>query len=122
MLVETANTPIAAEAPRARAPAAPTPPVSQATVQPRRSDALDRVAEPGRVAEPARSEEASSRSRLAYDDELSRVFVEIVDPDSGEVVQRFPPEQIVRHIKALIEEAGFSANRDGTGILVDQSV
>lgn len=47
-----------------------------------------------------------SRYRLAYDEELSRVFVELLDPDSGEVVQRYPPEELVRHMQDLLEEAG----------------
>lgn len=47
-----------------------------------------------------------SHYRLTYDEELSRVFVELLDPDSGEVVQRYPPEELVRHMQNLLEKSG----------------
>lgn len=65
---------------------------------------------------------SSSRSRLTYDDELSRVFVEIVDPGSGEVLSRFPPEQLIRHIDSLIEQELVPESQKNTGFLVDRSV
>ena len=74
---------------------------------------------------PSRSEvlnDATRRGRLAFDEELSRVFVEIVDHDSGEVVLRFPPEQIVRHIVELKEAKAQAANSDGTGLVLNQVV
>lgn len=64
----------------------------------------------------------SSRSRLTYDTELSRVFVEIVDPKSGEVVQRFPPEQLVRHMSELIDQNLLDSNAGGPGFVFDQVV
>ncbi len=67
-------------------------------------------------------EEPKSRARLAFDDELSRVFVEIVDRSSGEVIHRYPPENIVRHIDALIKQQHLPAGQGNTGFLVDQSV
>ncbi len=63
---------------------------------------------------------ASSQSRLAFDRELSRVFVEIVDSDSGEVVQRFPPEQIVRYVAELSDSAAEAVNTERTGLVLDQ--
>ncbi len=81
----------------------------------------------GRAAAPARSEAvsaeaASSTSRLAYDRELSRVFVEIVDPESGEVVDRFPPEELVKHMNSMIEQDFSSSSPDGAGLLIDRVV
>ena len=72
--------------------------------------------------EPASDAVHSSRSRLAYDKELARVFVEIVDPDSGEVIDRFPPEELVRHMKNLIEQDHLPSGQDGTGLLFDHVV
>ena len=68
--------------------------------------------------------QSSSRSRLAYDTELSRVFVEIVDPKSGEVVQRFPPEQLVRHMSELIDQDLLdpSAGAGDPGLVLDEVV
>ncbi len=64
----------------------------------------------------------SSRSRLAYDRELSRVFVEIVDSESGEVVDRFPPEELVKHMKSVTERDFSSSSPDGAGLLFDRVV
>ena len=66
--------------------------------------------------------DATRRGRLAFDDELSRVFVEIVDRKSGEVVLRFPPEQIVRHMAELSEAKERSAKAEQTGLVLDQVV
>ncbi len=41
------------------------------------------------------------RARLTYDEELSRVFVEILDPQTGDVITRFPPEHLVEHLNSL---------------------
>ncbi len=108
MIVETAHIPPPAEEPQAK----PT-------------ESLLRPVEP--VAAVRRSESASdsvqsSRSRLAYDKELARVFVEIVDPESGEVVDRFPPEELVRHMKNLTEQDYLPSGQDGTGLLLDRFV
>ncbi len=108
MIVETGHIPLVAEEPLAR------PPVS-----------LVRAAEPvvaARKAEPATNAVQSSRSRLTYDEELARVFVEIVDPESGEVVERFPPEQLVKHMKSLTEEDHLPTGQDGTGLLLDRLI
>lgn len=64
----------------------------------------------------------SRRGRLAFDEELSRVFVEIVDPRSGEVILRFPPEQIVRHVAELKEAKAQAAKSGDTGLVLDQVV
>lgn len=64
----------------------------------------------------------SSRSRLTYDTELSRVFVEIVDPKSGEVVQRFPPEQLVRHMSELIDQDLLDPGAGDPGLVFDKVV
>ncbi len=41
------------------------------------------------------------RARLTYDEELSRVFVEILDPQTGDVITRFPPQRLVEHLNSL---------------------
>ena len=98
-----------------------------AAEQNRRSAAGRAVAEatppevPGTAAGTPALDEPKSVSRLTYDDELSRTFVEIVDRRSGEVVHRYPPEEIVRHIDALIKQQHLRAGQRDTGFLVDQS-
>ncbi len=41
------------------------------------------------------------RARLTYDEKLSRVFVEILDPKTGDVITRIPPERLVEHLNSL---------------------
>ncbi len=41
------------------------------------------------------------RARLAYDEDLSRMFVEILDPQTGDVITRFPPERLVEQLSSL---------------------
>ena len=84
---------------------------------PARAAAAEQVA-PGAADRP--SARASSQSRLAFDQELSRVFVEIVDSDSGEVVQRFPPEQIVRYFAEISDAAAEPIDTERTGLVLDQ--
>lgn len=44
------------------------------------------------------------RARLTYDEKLSRVFVEILDPRTGDVITRIPPERLVEQLKSLAAE------------------
>lgn len=77
---------------------------------------------PPAVQAPLASLQSSSRSRLAYDEDLGRVFVEIVDRDSGEVIDRFPPEELVRHIDGLIEQNEARRRGSAPGRLFSQVI
>ena len=116
MLVATANIALPAELPRERPPA-------PAAHRPAEPVARQERVEPNQRAEqssPSLRAAQSSRSRLAYDQELRRVFVEIVDPKSGEVLQRFPPEELVRHIDSVVAAAQGEA--DESGLVLDEVV
>lgn len=113
MLVATANIALPAEAPRERLPAPAANRPAEAVVRRERVES-DQKSEQSFQAAP------TSRSRLTYDQELSRVFVEIVDPKSGEVIQRFPPEELVRHIDSIVAAAQGEA--DGSGLVLDEVV
>lgn len=60
-----------------------------------------------------------SEYRLVYDDEFSRIFVQVVDRSSGEEILRFPPEELVRFIDDSIERANA---RVTSGLFLDQSI
>ena len=60
-----------------------------------------------------------SEYRLVYDDEFSRIFVQVVDRSSGEEILRFPPEELVRFIDNSIERAN---GRVTSGLFLDQSI
>ena len=108
MIVEIGHIPLPAEEPQAK----PT----ESLLRPVEPVAAAKRSQPTPVAV------QSSRSRLAYDKELARVFVEIVDPESGEVVDRFPPEELVRHMKSLIEQHHLPNGQGDTGLLLDRFV
>lgn len=59
------------------------------------------------VSRPANLEstKTSSLTRLNYDEELSRTFIEVIDRDSGAVVAKFPPEELVRYVQEVLAEA-----------------
>ena len=64
------------------------------------------------AAKPAPSQRGSS-ARLSYDHEDKRVYVEIIDPQTGDVLQRLPPDIIAK-----------SKSIDGTqpGAIFDRTV
>ena len=117
MLVSAANslTPVRAAAPQAA------------------NDAAGQKREPERApaSRPQRAEGSSdapraevnlktpSEYRLVYDDEFSRIFVQVVDRSSGEEILRFPPEELVRFIDDSIERANA---RVTSGLFLDRSI
>jgi uncharacterized FlaG/YvyC family protein len=119
MIAATAHTPVLAEETRTRQAELTLRPVEQVAAS-KKSEATPAATH--KKSESTLAVNQSSRSRLAYDKELARVFVEIVDLDSGEVVDRFPPEELVRHMKSLIEQEHLLGGQDGTGLLVDRLV
>ncbi len=52
------------------------------------------------------------RARLTYDEKLSRVFVEILDPRTGDVITRFPPERLVEHLNSLAADDAPQSDDD----------
>lgn len=66
-------------------------------------------AEKAEIPEKRQSAEAQPRgahARLNYDEETKEVFVEILDPQTGEVLQRFPAEELPDQIRAAGGEVG----------------
>ncbi len=59
-----------------------------------------------------------SQYRLAYDEDRSRIFIQVIDPDSGEEILRFPPEELVRFIDKSI---GTGVPGNTPGLLVDRT-
>ena len=116
MLVATANIGQPAEQLRERPPA---PAANRPTEPVVRKERVESNQKPEQSAQSFQAAQ-SSRSRLTYDQELSRVFVEIVDPSSGEVIQRFPPEELVKHIDSIVAAANGEA--EDPGLVLDEVV
>lgn len=77
-----------------------------------------REATPQERAKSAPTPNRPSQYRIAYDEERSRVFIQVIDPESGEEILRFPPEELVRFIDKSI---GTGAAGNVSGLLVDRS-
>jgi len=48
----------------------------------------------------------SAHARLNYDEDKKEVFVEILDPQTGDVLQRFPAEELPDNIRAAVGNVG----------------
>ncbi|NNE86107.1 MAG: hypothetical protein HKN28_19255 [Alphaproteobacteria bacterium] len=46
------------------------------------------------------------QARLNYDEDSEEVIVEILDPETGDVLQRLPAEELPDDIRALISDTG----------------
>ena len=66
--------------------------------------------------------ENASRARLSLDPDHRRVVVEIIDPETGDVITRFPPEQITDHIDQVLEQTNNQTNLEESGLILDQTV
>jgi uncharacterized FlaG/YvyC family protein len=85
-----------------------------------RSDARSSSTPAASSGSSARGESAQrpSQYRLFYDNEFSRVFVQVVDRESGEEIFRFPPEELVRFIDNSISPVP----QQSSGLFLDRVV
>ena len=86
-----------------------TPPSRPSATPPAGTNALaDSAPEETPVAEPVRVEapESSFQARLNYDEDKAELYVEILDPATGDVVQRIPAETAADRIHELTGSYG----------------
>lgn len=78
-------------------------PEKEKPVEKKSEEAVDRPQAKPAATPPARNVHA----RLNYDDESEEVIVEILDPQTGDVIQRFPAEELPDDVRAAVGgEAG----------------
>ncbi len=58
--------------------------------------------------------QTAHHARLSYDEDERRTYVEVLDPRTGDVLFRFPPEAMEKHLSSLVG--------NGTGALIDREV
>lgn len=58
-----------------------------------------------------RMKEMDLHIRLRMNDKSERLQVEVYDPDSGEVIRRIPPDEIIRLAESIEEMAGLILDR-----------
>lgn len=65
----------------------------------------------------------SRRTTLSFDTEQNRVFLEVIDSNTDEVVERIPSENLVAFISRALEDATRdAAEASSEGLRIDQSV
>jgi uncharacterized FlaG/YvyC family protein len=89
-----------------------TPPAqAEPAPEDRRQDVLGRQAEDEQQGETGRSSSLSDtqsgltrRTTLNFDSEQNRVFLEVVDQKTDEVIQRIPSENFVKFVSSVLDE------------------
>ena len=68
------------------------------------------------------AQSSNRRTQLGFNSELNRVFLEVVDTKTDEIVETIPAEELVRFFSGLVESNETSEVADQNGGVVDQSV
>jgi flagellar protein FlaG len=67
---------------------------------------------PGRVSQPIEIDNLRVRLQFKEDKETGIQVVQVIDPDSGEVVRQIPPEEILNITRALRDLKGLLVSRN----------
>lgn len=75
-------------------------------VQPVEKREKTESADEKRQAKRADTQSHNAHARLNYDEDKKEVFIEILDPQTGDVLQRFPAEELPDQIRAASTGVG----------------
>lgn len=64
----------------------------------------------------------SRRTQIEFNPELNRVFLQVVDTRTDEVVDSIPPEELVRQLKEQIEPRRVDQPAGPSGVVFDEQV
>ena len=64
----------------------------------------------------------SRRTQIEFNPELNRVFLQIVDTRTDEVVESIPPEELVRQLKEQVEPRRLDLPSTSSGAVIDEQV
>lgn len=65
---------------------------------------------------------SSRRTQVGFDNELNRVFLEVVDTRTDQVVEQIPSEEFVRFVQQQLEPPTKRASEEPNGAVVDEAV
>lgn len=68
------------------------------------------------------AQSSNRRTQLGFNSELNRVFLEVVDTKTDEIVETIPAEELVRFFSGLVESGETPEVADQNGGVIDQSV
>ena len=65
---------------------------------------------------------SSRRTQVGFNNELNKVFLEVVDTRTDQVVEQIPSEEFVRFVSEQLEPPEPSVNDDPNGAVIDEAV
>ena len=65
---------------------------------------------------------SSRRTQVGFNNELNKVFLEVVDTRTDQVVEQIPSEEFVRFVSEQLEPPKQRADGDSNGAVIDQAV
>lgn len=65
---------------------------------------------------------SSRRTQVGFNNELNKVFLEVVDTRTDQVVEQIPSEEFVRFVSEQLEPPTQRADGDSNGAVIDQAV
>ena len=65
---------------------------------------------------------SSRKTQVGFDNELNRVFIEVVDTRTDQVVEQIPSEEFVRFVHEQLEPPARRASEESNGAVVDEAV
>ena len=63
---------------------------------------------------------SSRRTQVGFNNELNKVFLEVVDTRTDQVVEQIPSEEFVRFVSEQLESPTQRADDDSNGAVIDQ--
>lgn len=64
----------------------------------------------------------SRRTQVGFNNELNRVFLEVIDTRTNQVVEQIPSEEFVRFVHEQLEPPAKRASEESNGAVVDEAV
>ena len=65
---------------------------------------------------------SSRRTQVGFNNELNKVFLEVVDTRTDQVVEQIPSEEFVRFVSEQLEPPEQRTNDDPNGAVIDEAV
>ena len=65
---------------------------------------------------------SSRRTQVGFNNELNKVFLEVVDTRTDQVVEQIPSEEFVRFVSEQLEPPKQRSDGDSNGAVIDQAV
>lgn len=65
---------------------------------------------------------SSRRTQVGFNNELNKVFLEVVDTRTDQVIEQIPSEEFVRFVSEQLEPPAQRTDNDSNGAVIDEAV